>query len=246
MVHTEQDYKDAASALPDEYLGSRFGRSGLDKASVSAIHTRALFKDNAEQMGMLGGSVGESVQKRGLALAKTIAQAHAAKTRKEKASTNDVVLLDLLNQHMAPIEEALAEKYGENYYEQIAAKYLDQDVFERLMAIEDPEERKAAMREELAQRFREGKIEIEEPEIRDWLETYLEKKEELGVQIERIHTTGVVKDTDSLRSQFEAKASDRAEQIEKSKVAEASIDKARYTAPDTDIVSDDLSAFLKS
>ena len=246
MAHTEQDYKDAASALPDGYLVSRFGRFGLEKAAVSAIHTRALFNDNAEQMGLLGGSVGESVQKRGLALAKTIAQAHAAKTRKEKASTNDVVLLDLLNQHMAPIEEALAEKYGENYYEQITAKYLDQDVFERLMAIEDPEERKAAMREELAQRFREGKIEIEEPEIRDWLETYLEKKEELGVEIERIHTTGVVKDTDSLRSQFEAKASDHVEKLDESLVAETAVENTSDREFDNSADFEDFGAFLKS
>ena len=165
MAHTERDYKDTANALPDGYLGNRFGRFSLDKAAVSAIHARALFNDNAEQMGLLGGSVGESVQKRGLALAKTIAQAHAAKTRREKASTDDVIFLDLLaridtlNERLADVreniktlDEELRAEYGDDYLEIMAQKYLDEDALSTLEGL-SPEQREAQIKALLSDRM---------------------------------------------------------------------------------------------
>jgi len=152
MAHTEQDYRDAASALPSKYLGSRFGYSGLDEAGVSAIHRIALFKDNAELMGLQGGSV-ESVQKRGLALSGAISRAQEANARRAKTATEDAAFLDLLSRYndlkqeladirgkIATLDEELRAEYGDDYLDDMAKMYLSESELEPLGGL-DPVER---------------------------------------------------------------------------------------------------------
>lgn len=157
MAHTEQEYRDAASALPSRFLGGRFSQSGLDDAAVSAIHRITLFKDNAELMGLAGGSV-ESIQKRGNALAKAITAAQEAKAQKEKSSTDDMIFLDLM-QRINELSEQLAEtrqrnrkledemkaEYGDDYLEDLAQMYLDDDALNALSGL-SPEEREKQIR----------------------------------------------------------------------------------------------------
>ena len=162
---------------------------------------------------------------------KHLSDKRAAESRASKASAAEtLLLLDLLDQELAPIEDQLAEKYGEDYYEKIALKYLDGETNSRLMQIEDPEERKRAMRDELMKRYKTGEIEIEEPDVRDWLDACWDKKVKLGLEVEAT-ISGVENDKFSLRSTFEAKASPEAETIQtvEAEIDEKSVDKG----PDT-------------
>ena len=78
-------------------------KPGADDTAVSAVNIRALFKENAELLGMESGAISDSVRKRGAALAKETARSSEAKAEKQRTSSNDIAFLDLLNQNLAPI-----------------------------------------------------------------------------------------------------------------------------------------------
>lgn len=237
MALTEQDYRNAASALPDGVLGRTFGRCGLSCAEVSAIHTKTLFNTNAEDMGMLSESVA-GLQKRGMGLAKLIAESQDVAKRKEKASTNDLVLLDLLNQHLAPIERALADKYGENFIEKMAEKYLDAETIDQINDIEDPAERKAAFRAELARRHQNGGIVIEEADVIEWLDRYNDFTNDEQAKLDAAQKNGL-DGTEDLRIQFAVKASGTETDAE---AAQEAIDKPPISGNDANAMLD----FMKS
>lgn len=132
MVHSEQHYRDAAQGLKGE-LGSTFGKSSLNDAAVSNIHRLANFNDNAEMMGLRGGSVA-GVQDRGVSLARSINESHSAQDEKAKKSFDNVLFLNLLEQQSRELGEKIAKmetsfeaKYGDAWRETIANQVLDPD-----------------------------------------------------------------------------------------------------------------------
>lgn len=135
MAHTEQHYRDAAQGLKGE-LGSTFGKSSLNDAAVSNIHRIANFKDNAELMGLKGGSV-SGIQKRGESLARTVNASQSAQDEKAKKSFDNVLFLGLLDQaetyaaqlaaDVAKIEASYEAQYGDAWVEQIALEVLGPD-----------------------------------------------------------------------------------------------------------------------
>ena len=133
MSRTEQGYRDAAKALPKNFLGGSFGESETDELAVNAVHKLALFKENAELLGLQGGSV-ESVQRRGKALAKHSDEVRKRESEKAKSSGDDIVFLDLLDNQIRWLdgqigdrEREFAAEFGEEWREVLALKILDED-----------------------------------------------------------------------------------------------------------------------
>ena len=181
-----------------------FVAKGGEDAHISRIHRLSQFRENAELMADEGSIDGRILRGRRLNSHHQETARRAASNGRGKSTAVDVLFLELLDQHLADIEGGLVETYGDAFFEKIAAKYLDEETFERLMTIEDPEERKAAMRHELAKRYREGEITIEEEDVRDWLDTYndytRDKQQELDA-----HFSGQAQ-SDDPRIIFEAAA----------------------------------------
>ena len=140
-------------------------------SAAAALHKRAMFKENAILLAGDGGSI-ESVQMRSGMASRQSDEQRKRREAKRRTASDDAIFLDLLNQRLAPIEATLEAKYGPDFIDQMAKKYLDDETYDRLAAIDDPEERKAAMREELARQHREGRIHITEVDIEDWLDAY--------------------------------------------------------------------------
>ena len=131
MAHSEQHYRAAAQGLGEGFLGSAFDRSSLPDSDVSKIHTIAAFREEAELMGLKGGSVA-GVQERGMRLSRSIQDAKSAESEKAKRSMDNILFLDLLDQHIADLDRImdetrakLTEQYGEEWAEELALEILD-------------------------------------------------------------------------------------------------------------------------
>lgn len=135
MAHSEQHYRDAANGLKGA-LGDQFGQSGLDGAEVSRIHRIANFRENAELMGMKGGSVA-GVQERGVSLARTVQDTKRQQSENAKRSMDNALFLNLLGQaetyvaqlaaDVARIEADYEARYGDAWVETIALEVLGPD-----------------------------------------------------------------------------------------------------------------------
>jgi len=148
------------------------------------------------------GSVA-GVNKRGAAAQDEKRKFEKQREKKQRETADTIaLLLGKLDDALAPIEGALAEKYGEDYYAKLGEKYLPTSEFEALSEKykDDPEGFKIAAREILSQRHKAGDIDIQEDDVRHWLDTYDAKVNELDIQIDRIIDTGIVQEDDSLKS----------------------------------------------
>jgi hypothetical protein len=157
MAHSEAHYRAAAQGLGEGFLGSAFDRSSLPDSDVSKIHTIAAFREEAELMGLKGGSVA-GVQERGMRLARNIQDAKSAESEKARRSADNVLFLNLLEQesarlgrNIAEMEATFEERYGDAWRETIANKVLDPD--------EIPERREGESMEDYRERLEDVLIE---------------------------------------------------------------------------------------
>ena len=70
------------------------------------------------------------------------------------------------------MEANLADKYGEDFAENLAAEHLDKETYMKIMAIEDQEERRDAIAEALLDGIENGTIDPDtlNGDIRSWLD----------------------------------------------------------------------------
>jgi len=110
-------------------------------------------------------------------------QTNPERKQKERSDQkrDQLALLVLLDDHIHGLEITLADRYGEDFAENLAAEYLDEETFKSLMAIEDQSERRHAIAVALSEGIANGSIDPEEinrdPELSDWLDKQLEKRE---------------------------------------------------------------------
>jgi len=110
-------------------------------------------------------------------------QTNPERKQKERSDQkrDQLTLLVLLDDQIHDLEVTLAGRYGEDFAENLAAEYLDEEIFKSLMAIEDQSERRHAIALALSEGIANGSIDPEEisrdPELTDWLNKQLEKRE---------------------------------------------------------------------
>lgn len=172
MAHSEAHYRAAAQGLGEGFLGSAFDRSSMPDSNVSKIHTIAAFREEAELMGLKGGSVA-GVQERGMRLARNIQDAKSADSEKARQSSDTILFLNLLDQRiadldfrMAELEEQLVERFGEQWAEQVALEVLDPDEMPQRRDGESMADYQARVYEALEEEFldEDGNI---KPEYKD-------------------------------------------------------------------------------
>ncbi len=82
--------------------------------------------------------------------------------KKKKREHEDLVLtLMIHNMTIQQIDERLAAQYGENFAEDLAAEYLDEETYKRLMEIEDQTERRRQIAIELNKGIQDGTIDTD-------------------------------------------------------------------------------------
>ena len=155
----------------------------LEKGRLRRLFERAAPPTDSE----IASALSTLNSARGLAKTKKIQrdereleQANSGKKRKDPSGEkkDTLLLLALLESQIQFLESSLADRYGEDFAENLAAEYLDEETYRELMAIEDQEERRHAIAIAIAEGIENGSIDPSElykdPEIRDWLEKHSE------------------------------------------------------------------------
>ena len=95
---------------------------------------------------------------------------------KQRRATYDMIFMAMLDQSFELIERAMIDKYGEDFAEQFAADLLDKEIFNALMQIKDPKERRKAFADAINDGIRNGTIDAEyafrNPDYKEWLHAH--------------------------------------------------------------------------
>lgn len=81
--------------------------------------------------------------------------------QKKRERDERMLALMIHNMTLQQIEDQLAARYGENFAENLAAEYLNEESYKRLMSIEDKTERRRQIAVELNQGIRDGSIDAD-------------------------------------------------------------------------------------
>lgn len=160
-------------------LTKRFGVSTQTPSGVSLDELRQSYYIEANMRGNDAASIGGlQVNTSGRKDAAMLAQ------RKAQQATNDFILLADLQRQLATIENAMVDKYGEDFAEQFAAEYLEEDVFNEIMQIEDPEKRRQAFAQAINDGIRNGTIDADDvnanPDFAGWLDRHDQIRAEIS------------------------------------------------------------------
>jgi len=114
---------------------------------------------------------------------------------KDEKRERDMRFLLLLND-IQQMELQLEAKYGENFAEQLAAEHLDEETYNRLMEIEDKDERRREIAKALKEGIDNGTIDpsaLDDPQLREWVDA---RSEEQQSYIAQQDTAKISTDTD--------------------------------------------------
>jgi len=117
---------------------------------------------------------------------------------KEKQHSRDMQLLLLLHD-IEQMEAQLEDKYGENFAENLAAENLDEDTYNRLMQIEDKDERRRQIALALKKGIDNGTIDptvFDDPQVREWIDA---RSEEQSLHIDQ-QNIAEIKDAEATQS----------------------------------------------
>ena len=119
--------------------------------------------------------------------------------QKKRERDERMLALMIHNMTLQQMEDQLAARYGENFAENLAAEYLNEESYKRLMSIEDKTERRRQIALELNQGIRDGSIDADKiygnSDFKNWLDTH-EKNRQLKLESARNDQASLTK-TDS-------------------------------------------------
>ncbi len=98
-----------------------------------------------------------------------------AEKKNSKRSIEDMILMNMITEMSLPdFENMMVGKYGEDFAENMAAEYLDPDVYNEIMKIQDPEERRKAIADAINEGIANGTIDPADiyanPDFKEWLD----------------------------------------------------------------------------
>lgn len=105
---------------------------------------------------------------------------------KKKNTRDTLFMLSMLEQirdDLAAMETVLADKYGEDFAEQLAADLLPPDKYDELIKIDDKEERRRAIAQAINDGIRDGTIDPNDPRINSDYQDWLDMQSELAREI---------------------------------------------------------------
>lgn len=172
-------------------ISAGFNKIAQEGTSVST-DVSAFFKQNIIDMGLKSGSL-DGLMERGFASAQNIEDAKARANEKAAASSRDVLFLSLLNQYeadLAEMENNLAEMYGEHFAENLLSDLneqglVEEDEYQRIMAISDPKERRQAIAEFVQEKLDSGTITEADLQGHEWAEDWLQSHKKVQQEIDR-------------------------------------------------------------
>lgn len=116
-----------------------------------------------------------------------------ATNKKKKQSTQDILdYIAMLDNQLAIIENKMIDKYGEDFAENLAAEYLDKETYQKLIEIEDQEERRHAIAKAINDGIENGTIDadkITNPDFKEWLDIHKDKYQQLMINAKSNITT---------------------------------------------------------
>lgn len=131
--------------------------------------------------------------------------------REDRAEHALFIMETLVNQ-IASLEATLEDRYGDNFAENLAAEYLDENTYKKLMSIEDQDERRHAIAITIGEGIANGTIDPSEiyadPVMKQWLEAHTEKERlitsELNSQSQNqgLENTSMQDETKALNATF--------------------------------------------
>lgn len=132
---------------------------------------------NERLLGLNSGSV-ESIQKTGIALARTFDEARQLEAERSRKSASEIAflsMLDQLNGQIANAESGFAGRYGEDWREQFAQRILEPDEIPQRRDGESMEDYRERLEQALIDKMLDdaGNINPEylnDPELREWAE----------------------------------------------------------------------------
>jgi hypothetical protein len=111
--------------------------------------------------------------------------------QKKRERDERMLALMIHNMTLQQIEDQLAARYGENFAENLAAEYLSEESYKRLMSIEDKTERRRQIAVELNQGIEDGSIDkgriFENADMENWLKVH--EAEEQRRVLKRAHSS---------------------------------------------------------
>jgi hypothetical protein len=110
--------------------------------------------------------------------------------QKKRERDERMLALMIHNMTLQQIEDQLAARYGENFAENLAAEYLSEESYKRLMSIEDQTERRRQIAVELNKGIEDGSIDkgriFENADMENWLKVH--EAEEQQRVLKRAHS----------------------------------------------------------
>ena len=111
--------------------------------------------------------------------------------QKKRERDERMLALMIHNMTLQQIEDQLAARYGENFAENLAAEYLSEESYKRLMSIEDKTERRRQIAVELNKGIEGGSIDkgriFENADMENWLKVH--EAEEQRRVLKRAHSS---------------------------------------------------------
>lgn len=107
---------------------------------------------------------------------------NGVKERKERErNAKDIAFaVKLMSDRLAQIEANMVDKYGEDFAENLAAEYLDDETYKQLMLIDDKDERRRQIAKVINEGRENGSINFDainkNPDFKEWLEVHKEKQ----------------------------------------------------------------------
>lgn len=106
----------------------------------------------------------------------------SAEKKKRDQAMNEILLLSMLEDQLADIEQGMIDKYGEDFAENLAAEYLDTKIYMALMKIDDPQERRRTIADAINTGIQNGTIDsdkvLKNPDNKEWLIAHEDVKQE--------------------------------------------------------------------
>lgn len=223
MAFNSQIYLEALGIITGDTMGSAFVRE--DVQHNDAVGRAARVQDNDELLGLQGGSI-ESVLRRTESLARhnqELFKRAAEGGRKDDTAT----LLAMLDNQLADLEDRIAGQYGENFAEDLLSElreegHVDQDEYDRIMAIEDQDERRRAIAELIQQKINDGSLTYNDLKDSPWAREWLNSNKAVQLAIEA-KADDVIAGRETLqgqdyrvRDEVEVKLAENGENVEQS------------------------------
>jgi len=123
---------------------------------------------------------------------------------KEKHAKDMIFALKLMNDRIARIEANLIDKYGEDFAENLAAGYLDDETYKQLMSIEDKDERRRQIAQVINEGIESGTIDPdainENPDFAEWLD--VRNETELNITSQEVENSQSMSEDANLKDDF--------------------------------------------